>query len=131
MTVLQPGASIYAVTHMALERRKASKHLLPADKIQEIIELVSEIFAIKTSDLIGPRRFRKWTIIRHLAMYVCCRRVSCPLQIIADHFGGRDHTTVIHARESINGFLQVSDAGFMELWNQFKQQAPEYLIPQT
>jgi len=83
------------------------KDLFPKDKTnqvtpQRIQEIVVAHFRIKIDDLISKRRTRNVTVPRQLAMYLCRELTDWSLPKIGDFFGGRDHTTVIHAYEKVN-----------------------------
>lgn len=65
--------------------------------IDEIQRTVSRHYNIRLSDMIGPRRLRDLARPRQIAMYLCKQMTSRSLPDIGREFGGRDHTTVIHA----------------------------------
>lgn len=68
------------------------------DKIQQII---SEHYNIKIEDLKSKKRISKIAIPRQIAMYICRVIYNEPLAKIGLHFGGKNHTTVIHSVEKI------------------------------
>lgn len=83
------------------------KDLFPKDKTsqvtpQRIQEIVASHFRIKIDDLVSKRRTRNVTVPRQLAMYLCRELTDWSLPKIGEFFGGRDHTTVIHAYEKVN-----------------------------
>jgi len=83
------------------------KDLFPKDKTsqvtpQRIQEIVALHFHIKVEDLISKRRTRNVTVPRQLAMFLCRELTDWSLPKIGEFFGGRDHTTVIHAYEKVN-----------------------------
>lgn len=65
--------------------------------IDEIQKLVSEHFSLKPVDLISARRARAVARPRQIAMYLAKRLTTRSLPEIGRRFGGRDHSTVIHA----------------------------------
>ncbi|WP_019514924.1 chromosomal replication initiator protein DnaA [Sphingomonas sp. Mn802worker] len=65
--------------------------------IDEIQKLVSEHFEIKQIDLLSARRARAVARPRQIAMYLAKRMTTRSLPEIGRKFGGRDHSTVIHA----------------------------------
>jgi len=65
--------------------------------IDEIQKLVSEHFDIKQIDLLSARRARAVARPRQIAMYLAKRMTTRSLPEIGRKFGGRDHSTVIHA----------------------------------
>jgi chromosomal replication initiator protein len=78
-------------------------------RIQDIMNLIAEHFGVKLSDLQGRRRSRAIALPRHIGMYLARRHTSHSLAEIGGFFGGRDHTTVLHAEKLISGRRQ-SDA---------------------
>lgn len=69
--------------------------------IASIQEVVAAHFDIKTADLKGKRRSRAIVHPRQIAMYLARELTDASLPRIGEEFGGRDHTTVMHACEKI------------------------------
>ena len=65
--------------------------------IEEIQRQVAEHYNIRLSDMIGPKRVRTCARPRQAAMYLCKQLTTRSLPEIGRRFGGRDHTTVMHA----------------------------------
>ena len=72
--------------------------ILTVDFIKQI---VSEHFEISMEDLLKKTRATSITYPRHVAMYLCRRLTDEPLKNIGAAFGGKDHTTVMNAVNSI------------------------------
>jgi len=68
---------------------------------QQIVEEVGTYFSIKPEDFKSKKRTKDLAFARQIAMYLCCELTDLSLPKIGDEFGGRDHTTVIHARDKI------------------------------
>lgn len=83
-----------------------------AISIDKIIDVVTTHFNIKVSDIKGKTRLREVVLPRQIAMYLTKEFTELSLKTIGYHFGGRDHTTVIHAIQTIND-LQNQDRGLM------------------
>jgi len=66
--------------------------------IAEVIDVSAEISGISSQHIIGRRRKQIYTRPRHAAMKIAIALTNASLPIIGRAFGGRDHTTVIHAR---------------------------------
>ena len=86
---------------------EALKNVFPSTKTKEItLELIQEIvasyFKIKIDDLHAKKRTRNLAFPRQIAMYLCRELTDTSLPQIGTCFGGRDHTTVIHAYEKIS-----------------------------
>ncbi len=69
--------------------------------IERIQDEVSERFALSKEELIGDRRSQNIVYPRQVAMYLSRELTDSSLPRIGRHFGGRDHTTVIHATSKI------------------------------
>ncbi len=65
--------------------------------IENIQKMVAEYYKIRVADLLSKRRNRSITRPRQLAMSLCKELTNHSLPEIGDAFGGRDHTTVLHA----------------------------------
>jgi chromosomal replication initiator protein len=65
--------------------------------IENIQKTVAEYYKIRVADLLSKRRTRSVTRPRQVAMALCKELTSHSLPEIGDAFGGRDHTTVLHA----------------------------------
>ena len=78
--------------------------------IDDIQKKVTAYFRIKISDLNSPKRARSIVRPRQIAMYLakCLTTVSLPA--IGRHFGGRDHTTVMHSVATITELIQRDTA---------------------
>ncbi len=81
-------------------------HLLDMDSnrpidIEDIIEVVCSYFEIKRSDLLGSSRLKKFSTPRHIAQYISRKQTTLSYPEIAQKFGGRDHTSVLHAVRKI------------------------------
>lgn len=72
-----------------------------AIKMEEIVDAVSERFGVKRSQVQGRGRSRSVARPRQVCMYLARRLSNRSLQEIGKHFGGRDHTTVLHAERHI------------------------------
>ncbi|MGB8623677.1 MAG: chromosomal replication initiator protein DnaA [Paracoccaceae bacterium] len=70
--------------------------------VEEIQRRVGEHFNVRLSDLIGPKRNRIVARPRQIAMYLAKQLTSRSLPDIGRRFGGRDHTTVMHAVKRID-----------------------------
>lgn len=82
------------------------KDILPEEKPKEvtvdlILDVVGEHYSFKPQDFKSKKRPKDLAFARHVAMYLCSELTDLSLPKIGDEFGGRDHTTVIHARDKI------------------------------
>ena len=76
----------------------------------DILEQVAEYFHLETGDLLSRSRKRSVAQARQIAMYLCRELTEESYAHIGSRFGGRDHSTVIHACRKINDALD-SDPG--------------------
>ncbi len=81
--------------------------------IEEIQRRVAEHFNIKLADMQSPRRARTVARPRQIAMYLAKQLTTRSLPEIGRKFGGRDHTTVMHAVKKVEE-LCASDSSFAE-----------------
>jgi chromosomal replication initiator protein len=81
--------------------------------IEEIMRKVSDHYCLRLSDMTSPRRARVVARPRQVAMYLAKTLTSKSLPDIGRRFGGRDHTTVMHAVRTIER-LSDSDAQIAE-----------------
>jgi chromosomal replication initiator protein len=90
--------------HLATE---ALKDIFPNSRTRQItMELIQQVvalyFKIKQEDLLAKKRTRNVAYPRQIAMYLCRELTETSLPRIGEMFGGRDHTTVIHAHDKIS-----------------------------
>ncbi len=82
---------------------------------ESIIKTVSHYYNIEEADLVGSSRRQPLARRRQIAMYMCREHTGLSLPKIGAAFGGRDHTTVIHGVEKINGLIQADKDIFDEV----------------
>ncbi|MGV6815113.1 MAG: chromosomal replication initiator protein DnaA [Phycisphaerales bacterium] len=70
--------------------------------IEQIISEVSVYYHLKRTDLLGKRRHKSVAHPRQIAMYLTRQNTKHSLEEIGAHFGGRDHTTVMHAVKTVS-----------------------------
>jgi len=86
---------------------EALKDLFPDGKPRQInAKLIQEVVAthykLKLDELLAKKRSRNVVVPRQIAMYLCREMTENSLPLIGELFGGRDHTTVIHAYDKIS-----------------------------
>jgi chromosomal replication initiator protein len=79
---------------------------LPEVSVERIQETVIDRFSISMQELVGDRRSQSIVYPRQVAMYLCRELTDSSLPKIGKKFGGRDHTTVIHATSKIAKLIQ-------------------------
>ena len=94
-------------TSLAAEALKALKNSQPLTQvtIQDIQEQVAKYYHVQVKDLKGKKRVKTIVVPRQIAMYLARELTDYSLPKIGAEFGGKDHTTVIHAHEKIQQLL--------------------------
>lgn len=87
---------------------RLSSMMSPTDRrfsIDSIVHHVSDTTGVSVAQLKGPRRLARYVFARHLAIWIAKRKTRLTLKEIANFFGGRDHTTAVHAIRQIDDAL--------------------------
>ncbi|HWN15263.1 MAG TPA: helix-turn-helix domain-containing protein, partial [Candidatus Dormibacteraeota bacterium] len=74
--------------------------------IEHIQRKVAEFFGVKLGDMRAKNRTKAVAFPRQIAMYLARQLTHASLAEVGRMFGGKDHTTVLHAVEKIHGMLQ-------------------------
>lgn len=127
------GALIRVIAYSSLHKKEinlelaedALEKIIPANKPRPITaeliqEKIAETYALKIDDLKAKKRTRNVAFPRQIAMYLCREMTDLSLPKIGEAFGGRDHTTVIHAYDKINKEI-VKDEAFKDTINKIKE----------
>lgn len=93
-------------------------------KPKAIIDIVCRVLDVEKEELISKSRERHIVEARQIAMYFIHRYCNLSLKPIGNLFGGRDHSTVIHARECVRDCMNVKGHG---LWQKFQLVEPEIM----
>ncbi len=133
------GALIRVTAYASLQRQQVDlslaevvlKDLIPEGgeaqiTIGMIMAQTSAYFDVTIDDLCGQSRTHQLVTARQIAMYLCRDLTDLSLPKIGQQFGGRDHTTVMHATKKINAMIGEKRSVFnqvTELTNRIKQQA--------
>src|SRR5215471_5996925 len=133
------GALIRVTAFASLNRQSVDlqlaeivlKDLIPEAQGPEITATAimgqtASYFGMSIDDLCGTSRSRVLVTARQIAMYLCRELTDLSLPKIGQQFGGRDHTTVMHAERKIRSLMAERRSIFnqvTELTNRIKQQA--------
>ncbi|GAA4239127.1 chromosomal replication initiator protein DnaA [Actinomadura meridiana] len=136
------GALIRVTAFASLNRQSVDmklaeivlKDLIPNDSGPEITAAMImaqtvEYFGTTIEDLCGPSRSRMLVTARQIAMYLCRELTDLSLPKIGQQFGGRDHTTVMHAERKIRSLMAERRAIYnqvTELTGRIKHQARKH-----
>ncbi len=74
--------------------------------VEEILKKVSNHFNIKISDIKSAKRLKAVVLPRQIAMYLSRQLTSSSYPEIGDRFGGKDHSTIIHAIRKIEKLME-------------------------
>lgn len=69
--------------------------------VDKIMEVVCKYYNVKKADLIGKKKNKEIVDPRQICIYLITELMDIPLMTIGNAFGGRDHTTIMHARDKI------------------------------
>lgn len=117
LTRVQAYKNLFPDREIDLEiTQEALKDYFVADEgaqitIPRIINVVCERYNLSNSDIISKKKPREISYPRQIAMYLCRKMTEEPLENIGTYFGGRDHTTVIHAIKKIGEDLEDDKNG--------------------
>ena len=107
------------------------RDLIPDSQVPEIsastiMAVTAEFFSVSIDDLCGPGKTKALAQARQISMYLCRELTDLSLPKIGQTFGGRDHTTVMHAEKKIRKEMaerrRVYDQ-VQELTSRIKQRA--------
>jgi chromosomal replication initiator protein len=103
-------ADILSSQHKIHQIHRIKTSTQPMEQIKnmnQIIETVATYFHVTRDDLVGPVRKKDIMIARQVSMYLIRRELSHSYEKIGSYFGGRNHTTVLHAYNSIEDRLKT------------------------
>ena len=79
---------------------------------QMIMEIVARYYNVTVNEILSNRRSKDVTVPRQIAMYMCRFVLNMTFPKIGDVFGGKDHTTVIHACNKVSADLNAVTSSF-------------------
>jgi chromosomal replication initiator protein len=96
--------------------KEVLRHMLKGTErditVESIQKTICDFYHIKLGDLKAKRRTKNIALPRQVAMYLCRKHTEISFPGIGDKFGGRDHSTVIHASKTIE--KKIKDDPFMQ-----------------
>ena len=75
--------------------------------VDEIIDCTCKYFDVQKSDVVGKRKNKDVVVPRQIAIYLIIEFTNIPLSSIGSHFGGREHTTVMYARDKVSSLMNT------------------------
>ena len=76
---------------------------------KKIAEMVAEFYNVSMEDLVKQSRKKEFVKPRQVAMYLIRKELENSFPSIGDFFGGRDHTTVMHAVEKVDNLIKEKE----------------------
>ncbi len=73
--------------------------------VDEIIDCTCKYFGVSKAEVVGKRKNKDVVIPRQIAIYLINEFTNIPLSSIGSYFGGREHTTVMYARDKITSLI--------------------------
>ena len=98
--------TIELVNEALKESASETQEELQAD---DIINCVANFFKISKSDMLGKKKNKEFVLPRQVCIYLISEMMSLPLVTIGKIMGGRDHATVIYARDKIAEQMKMDD----------------------
>ena len=106
-TLLGKKSATLEEAHEALkENMEDIKEGLTPDSI---IDTVCKYFNITKNDIVGKKKNKEIVEPRMISIYLICELLDIPLVSIGKKFGGRDHTTIMHARDKITEQVKTNN----------------------
>lgn len=78
-------------------------HILSMDTI---VDATCTYYNVKKQDIVGKKKLKQLVIARQIAIYLIYDMMGVPLATIGSYFGGKDHTTIIYARDKIEELIK-------------------------
>lgn len=81
----------------------------------DVLSTTCKYFGVSENDVIGKKKNKEFVEPRMIAIYLICDMLSVPLVSIGGIFGGRDHATIIHARDKISDLISSNNGASQKL----------------
>ena len=81
-------------------------HILSMDTI---VDATCSYYNVKKQDVIGKKKLKQIVMARQIAIYLIYDMMGVPLASIGSYFGGKDHTTIIYARDKIEELIKTDN----------------------
>ncbi len=84
-------------------------------QVEDIINCVCLFYRINRNDLLGKKKNKEFVGPRQVCIYLICEMMNIPLVTIGQKMGGRDHATVIYARDKVAEQIRLDDKFAIEV----------------
>lgn len=85
----------------------SSKEMITID---DIVQETCNYFKLDKKNILGKKKNKEIVVPRQICIYLITDILSMPLVAIGEYFGGRDHTTIMHARDKISELIKSNQA---------------------
>ncbi len=113
ITKIQGYAMLNGGTYDMDVARSALGDVIPPSErivsIQQIIDAVTRFYNVRLADLQSKKRHKSIALPRQVCMYLARQKTRYSLEEIGGYFGGRDHTTVMHAIRTVGDSRQADE----------------------
>lgn len=113
LTRLHAVCSIQNIPLTVKSAQSALKAILQPKIVQlsvdDIKKAVASHFGLKVTEMVSKRRTKNLSFPRHIAMYLCRKHTTASYPEIGNNFGGRDHSSVIHAASVVSSKIQSDE----------------------
>ena len=106
---IRPATPADAPAWLELAKAALGETASPDQKritIQQINEAVTKYYNVRLSDLQSKKRHKSIAFPRQVCMFLARRHTRYSLEEIGGYFGGRDHTTVMHAVRTVDADMR-------------------------
>jgi len=97
--------------------------------LPELINLVCDVTSTDKNVILSKTRKREAVLVRQFIMYFASTKLDVSLASIGNHLGGRDHSTVIHGRDTIQDLYDTKDVSVVKFYDEIKKRIitdPDY-----
>ena len=97
------------------------KTIIAKNKMDQVIQIVSEHYNLTSEQLLSKKRSNDIALPRQIAMYICRTYLNENLTKIGIEFGGKNHTTVMHAVDKIKNEIIKDEKLNLEIQKMINQ----------
>lgn len=99
---MEPTMASIKTLLSSLEVKSIQRSVTP----QQVIDAISQFYAISIQDILGQSREKKFSMPRQIIMHLMRKELNMSYPAIGNELGGRDHTTAMHADNKITGEIE-------------------------
>jgi chromosomal replication initiator protein len=115
------GSNLTVDTAKEILKDSLSHEVSPPINVDTITKVVAQRFQVEVRELKGHSRVTSVVLPRQVAMFLACTMTDLPYTEVGKNFGGKDHTTVIHAKKKVQRLME-QDLVFLERVNSLRSE---------